>query len=48
MGRRAPRLKYAVMEMGALRSAGFDLPRHWREALAQYVGTLTFSRQRTA
>src|SRR5581483_7628577 len=48
MGRRAPRLKYAVMEMGALKSAGLDLPRPWREALAEYIGTLTFSRQRTA
>jgi len=40
MGRRAPRLKYAVMEMAALRAAGFSLPRPWQEALADYVGTL--------
>jgi dTDP-4-dehydrorhamnose reductase len=37
MQRRAPRLKYAVMEMAALRSAGFALPRPWQEALAEYV-----------
>ena len=37
MQRRAPRLKYAVMEMKALSQAGFALPRHWREALADYV-----------
>jgi len=41
MGRRAPRLKYAVMEMAALRGAGFTLPRPWPEALADYVGTLS-------
>jgi len=40
MGRRAPRLKYAVMEMSALRQAGFALPRPWQEALADYVRTL--------
>jgi len=37
MQRRAPRLKYAVMEMQALRNAGFALPRPWQEALAEYV-----------
>ena len=37
MQRRAPRLKYAVMEMEALRRAGFALPRPWQEALADYV-----------
>jgi dTDP-4-dehydrorhamnose reductase len=37
MGRRAKRLKYAVMEMRALQQAGFDLPRAWQEALAEYV-----------
>jgi dTDP-4-dehydrorhamnose reductase len=37
MQRRAPRLKYAVMEMAALRHAGFALPRPWQEALADYV-----------
>jgi dTDP-4-dehydrorhamnose reductase len=41
MGRRAPRLKYAVMEMAALRGAGFTLPRPWPEALADYIGTLS-------
>jgi dTDP-4-dehydrorhamnose reductase len=40
MQRRAPRLKYAVMEMKALGHAGFALPRHWREALADYVHTV--------
>ena len=40
MGRRAPRLKYAVMEMAALRAAGFALPRHWQEALADYLGAM--------
>jgi dTDP-4-dehydrorhamnose reductase len=40
MGRRAPRLKYAVMEMRALERAGFSLPRPWQEALAEYVRTL--------
>jgi dTDP-4-dehydrorhamnose reductase len=38
--RRAPRLKYAVMEMGALRQAGFALPRPWQESLAEYVRTV--------
>jgi dTDP-4-dehydrorhamnose reductase len=41
MGRRAPRLKYAVMEMVALRAAGFSLPRPWQEALADYIRTLS-------
>jgi dTDP-4-dehydrorhamnose reductase len=40
MGRRAPRLKYAVMEMAALVNAGFGLPRRWEEALAEYVAGL--------
>ena len=40
MGRRAPRLKYAVMEMEALVDAGFALPRPWEEALADYVASL--------
>jgi dTDP-4-dehydrorhamnose reductase len=40
MGRRAPRLKYAAMEMAALRAAGFSLPRPWQEALAEYIRTL--------
>jgi dTDP-4-dehydrorhamnose reductase len=39
MRRRAPRLKYAVMEMGALRQAGFALPRSWQDALREYVHT---------
>jgi dTDP-4-dehydrorhamnose reductase len=41
MGRRAPRLKYAVMEMGALKTAGFSLPRSWPEALLDYLRTLS-------
>ncbi len=40
MGRRAPRLKYAVMAMDALKQAGFALPRPWQEALAEYIRTL--------
>ncbi|MGD0696194.1 MAG: NAD(P)-dependent oxidoreductase [Terriglobia bacterium] len=39
MGRRGVRLKYAVMEMAALKQAGFELPRPWQAALADYVGT---------
>jgi dTDP-4-dehydrorhamnose reductase len=42
MQRRAPRLKYAVMDMEALRNAGFALPRPWQEALADYVHTVKF------
>lgn len=38
MGRRAVRLKYAVMEMAALKQAGFELPRPWQAALADYLG----------
>jgi dTDP-4-dehydrorhamnose reductase len=41
MQRRAPRLKYSVMKMEALRHAGLALPRPWQEALAEYVPTLT-------
>lgn len=37
MGRPATRLKYAVMEMDALRRAGFSLPRPWPQALEEYV-----------
>jgi dTDP-4-dehydrorhamnose reductase len=40
MGRRAPRLKYAVMEMAALAHAGFAPPRPWQPALAEYIRTL--------
>lgn len=40
MGRRAPRLKYSVMEMAALKAAGFSLPRPWQEALAEYINVL--------
>lgn len=37
MKRPGPRPKYAVMEMRALREAGFALPRHWQEAVAEYI-----------
>jgi len=40
MQRRAPRLKYSVLDMAALRHAGFALPRPWQETLADYVHTL--------
>jgi len=42
MGRRAPRLEYAVMEMAALKAAGFSLPRPWLEALGDYLRTISF------
>ncbi len=41
MGRPAKRLKYAVMEMTALKAAGVARPRPWQEALAEYVSTLS-------
>jgi len=37
MGRRAKRLKYSVMEMRALKQAGFAEPRPWEEALEEYI-----------
>ncbi|HEV3218774.1 MAG TPA: NAD(P)-dependent oxidoreductase [Candidatus Acidoferrales bacterium] len=37
MGRRAKRLKYAVMEMRSLLEAGFALPRPWQESLLEFV-----------
>jgi len=40
MGRRAKRLKYAVMEMRALKDAGFSLPGPWPAALDAYLQTL--------
>jgi dTDP-4-dehydrorhamnose reductase len=40
MQRRAPRLKYAVLEMNALRREGFALPRSWKDAVTEYVRTL--------
>jgi dTDP-4-dehydrorhamnose reductase len=40
MRRPAPRPKYVEMEMKALRKHGFELPRHWEEALAEYVAWL--------
>ena len=41
MGRRAPRLKYQVLEMSALKREGFALPRPWEEALAEYLRGLS-------
>ena len=46
MGRRAKRLKYAVMEMHALEAAGFSLPRPWRAALGDYVRPISQCSQR--
>jgi dTDP-4-dehydrorhamnose reductase len=40
MGRRAPRLEYAVMEMRALVQAGFAAPRLWQDALEEYIREL--------
>jgi len=40
MGRRAKRLQYAVLEMRALKEAGFALPRPWQAALDDYLETL--------
>jgi len=40
MGRRGARLKYAVMEMAALKREGFALPRPWKESLAGYLADL--------
>jgi dTDP-4-dehydrorhamnose reductase len=37
MKRPAKRLKYQVMDMKALREGGFELPRPWEEALADYI-----------
>jgi dTDP-4-dehydrorhamnose reductase len=37
MGRLAPRPKYAVMEMKALKMAGISPPRAWQSALAEYI-----------
>ena len=37
LGRLAPRLKYSVLEMGALKRAGIAPPRPWKEALAEYL-----------
>lgn len=40
MGRPAKRLQYAVLEMQALKAAGFSLPRPWQSALDDYLRTL--------
>ena len=40
MGRPARRLKYSVLEMRALKDAGFKMPRPWQDALDDYLGTL--------
>lgn len=39
MGRLAPRPKYAVMEMQALKMTGVAPPRDWQAALAEYIRT---------
>lgn len=46
MGRLALRLKYAVMEMDALKRGGFSLPRPWPQALEEYVQTLKLEPRR--
>jgi len=40
IGRRAPRLKYAVIAMDALKAGGFAEPRPWEDALKEYINTL--------
>jgi dTDP-4-dehydrorhamnose reductase len=37
MKRKAKRLKYSVMELRALKQAGFSEPRPWENALEEYV-----------
>lgn len=39
MGRPAPRPKYVVLEMQALKLAGISPPRDWKTALSEYVST---------
>jgi dTDP-4-dehydrorhamnose reductase len=43
MKRKAPRPKYSVMQMKALANAGISPPRHWKEALAEYVAQIDLS-----
>ncbi len=45
MGRRPVRLKYSVMEMGALKREGCALPPPWEKALSEYIRTLKPSLQ---
>jgi len=40
MKRKAPRPAYSVMEMKALTYTGISLPRHWKDALAEYIAQL--------
>lgn len=40
MGRPAKRLKYAVLEMRALKEAGLELPRPWQAAVDEYLSRL--------
>jgi dTDP-4-dehydrorhamnose reductase len=39
MNRPGPRVLYAVMDMSALPTRGFEAPRPWQEALREYVNT---------
>ena len=40
MKRKGPRAKYAVMKMKALADAGIALPRHWKEAVEEYIAQI--------
>lgn len=42
MGRPGPRVPYSVLAMTGLARAGVPPPRPWREALAEYVASLSF------
>jgi|SRR5882762_1069920 len=48
MKRPAPRLKYSVMEMAALRSANLAVLRPWQAALQEYIAGLTKQSPRPA
>jgi dTDP-4-dehydrorhamnose reductase len=39
MGRAAPRPKFVVLDMAALKMAGISPPRNWKAALAEYIST---------
>jgi dTDP-4-dehydrorhamnose reductase len=40
MGRAGPRMLFAVMEHRALTERGFQVPRPWRDALAEYIAVI--------